>query len=241
MYLLARYIFEIDKFFGAFLHGPGKFYGFAADLPEKPFALGAILQIEIAEIEERLELLPVLQRIVVVLAKVFGIDVLVEIHHFPDDFGIHLGRTDLGAAQSGIQRPDHIRDENSMMRRDGATALRHDRRRRNVFGLADFVDGINDIVGELLHAVVDAAIRCRAAAVVIDAQPAADIEIFYRESHFVDFGIDTRGFFDGVLDPADIGNLRSDVEVQHFELARQILVGSQLQAIQQLDGVDAEF
>jgi hypothetical protein len=44
------------------------------------------LQVQIAQIEERLEFLPVLQRVMVILAKVFRIDVLVKVHHLPDHF-----------------------------------------------------------------------------------------------------------------------------------------------------------
>ena len=68
--LAGQNIFEIDEFLGPLLHRAGELDGLAADLPEQPFAVGAILQIQIAEVEERLQLLPVLQRVVVVLAEV---------------------------------------------------------------------------------------------------------------------------------------------------------------------------
>ena len=218
-----------------------EFDGLAADLPEQPLAVGAILQVQVSEVEERLQLLAVLQRIVIVLAEVLLVDVLVQVHHFENHFGVDLRQVDFGPAQARIQRPDDVGDEDGMVGGHGAAALGHDRGRRHVFRFADFVDGVDDIVGVLLDAVVHAAIRRRAAAVVVDAEPAADVEILDRITHLVDFGVDARGFLDRALDPADVGDLGADVEVQHLELARHLQIGGRFEAIQQLDGVDAEL
>ena len=120
--------------------------------------MGAILEIEVSQIEQRLQFLPVLQSIVVVFAKVLRIDILVQVHHLANHFGIDSGTRDLRSAQARTQGSDDVCDKYGVLRDDRAAALGHDRWWRYVLRLTDLVDGIDDVIGEFLHAVVHTAV-----------------------------------------------------------------------------------
>ena len=86
----GQYIFQVYEFLWPFFHGPRVFYRLSANLPEKPFAVRTVLQVQITQIKQGLKFFPMLQRVMIILAEIFGMDVLEEIHHFPHDFRINL-------------------------------------------------------------------------------------------------------------------------------------------------------
>ena len=69
-----------------------------------------------------------------------------------------------------------------MMRDDGAAALADEGRVRHFFLVADVGHVVDDVARVFAERVVGAAVVGRAAAVVIDAETAADVEVFERES-----------------------------------------------------------
>ena len=83
--------------------------------------------------------------------------------------------------------------------------------------VADRLDVVDDVVGVFLQRVVDARLEVGLRAVVVDAQAAADVEVFQPGAALVQIDIDAGGFVDRRLDLADVGDLAAQVEVQQLE------------------------
>src|SRR6266699_1014549 len=112
---------------------------------------------------------------------------------------------------------------------------------RHFLSVADVGDVIHDVVSVLLEGVVGGADESRAAAVVIHAQPAADVQKFDLEPHLEQLGVKSRRFLDGFFDDQNVGHLRADVEMQQFETVPQILGPEQFHGGQDLSGAQAEL
>jgi len=105
---------------------------------------------------------------------------------------------------------------------DRSAALADDVRVRNLLGVADVRNVIDDVVGVFLERVVGGAVKRRPAAVIIHPQAAADVQILDVEPHLVQFGVEARGFLHGLLNDEDVRHLRADVEMQQPETVRQV-------------------
>ena len=83
--------------------------------------------------------------------------------------------------------------------------------------VAHRLDVVDDVVGVLLERVVDARLEVRLRAVVVDAQPAADVEVLEPGAVLHELGVDPRRLVQRALDDADVGDLAAQVEVQELE------------------------
>ena len=108
-----------------------------------------------------------------------------------------------------------------MMRDDRAPAFAHDGRMRDAFGIADIHDVPDDVVGVFLERIIRRAVEIAARAVVIDAEPAADVEISELMAELRKLGVIARRFAHGALDGGDVRHLRADVEMNELEAMRQ--------------------
>ena len=79
------------------------------------------------------------------------------------------------------------------------------------------------------------------AAVVIHAQPAADVEVFDLKPHLVELGVKARGFLHRLLDDENVRHLRADVEMQQLEAMGEVLRLEHFRGGQQLGGGQAEL
>jgi hypothetical protein len=111
---------------------------------------------------------------------------------------------------------------------DGPAAFRNNRRLACPFLLANLFDRIHHIIGIFLNGVVRTGIGGRLTAIVVDSQSPSDVEIFEFNPGLIQFGIDARRLSDGILDAANIGDLRAEVEVQHLQAVPHAVFGQRL-------------
>ena len=112
---------------------------------------------------------------------------------------------------------EHVEDEHAVVRDDRAAALRHDRRMLHAGVVAHRLDVVDDVVGVLLERVVDARLEVGLRAVVVDAEPAADVEVLEAGAGLDELGVDARRLVQRALDDADVRDLAAEVEVQELE------------------------
>jgi hypothetical protein len=105
---------------------------------------------------------------------------------------------------------------------DGAPGFAHDHRVRYVACVAHALDAIHDIAGVLVERVVHRRFVVGAAAVVIDAQTAADIDVLEPCAHDLELGIYVGEFVDGVLDAANVLQLTAGVTVDELQAIQHV-------------------
>src|SRR6266705_2776697 len=104
-----------------------------------------------------------------------------------------------------------------MVGHDGAATFADDVRMRDLLGVANIGDVIDDVVGVFLECVVGGTVKSRPASIIIHAQAAADIEALDLETHFVEFGVKASGLLNGAFDDENVRDLGANVEVKQFE------------------------
>ena len=103
-----------------------------------------------------------LERVVIVLAIIFDRDRFAQIAQLDHDLRIvfiNLDRSDV--FDNCFDFFQDIRYQNRVISRKKAARFLNDRRMRNVFIVADLLDGVDDVIGKLLGAVVSRRIKCR--------------------------------------------------------------------------------
>ena len=216
------------------------FADLAADVPEEPVGGGSFLQAEVAEAETGVGLLAFLLGVVIAFEGVELTLVLADGLELPDELmGLALGGFDLafvaGDAVDGLEDQDRVGGD------EGAAGFRDDVRDLHLALFADLLDVGHDVAGVDLHAVVHGGLVGGAAAVVVDAQAAADVEETHRESHALQFAIEAGGFDDRLLDRADVGDLGADVEMDEAEGVLHLRLGEALGDLDDLGGRQAEL
>src|SRR5215204_2681473 len=209
---------QLGELFGDVLGHLRVLVGTLAHVPEQDFALGAVFQRDKPEVEEREQLVPVFERVVVVLAVVLDRDRLAQVGQLDDDLRVvvvHLDGRDV--LDDRLYLREDVGDEDGVVGRKIPARLLDDGRVRDVLVVADLHDGVDDVVGELLRRVVGRRVEGRLRAVVVNGHPAADVEEVNGHLHLDDLGVDARGLLHRVLDALDVCELRADVEVQELE------------------------
>ncbi len=120
-----------------------------------------------------------------------------------------------------------------MIGRDGAPAFGNDGGVRHFGFVAHVLDVIDDVVGVFLQRVIDAGFEIGLRAVVIDAQPAAHIQVFQPRAGALQLHVNARALHHRGLDLPDVGDLAAEVEVQQLQA---ILHSDGLHLIQRLQG-----
>jgi hypothetical protein len=91
---------------------------------------------------------------------------------------------------------------------------------------------VDHVARVLLQRVVHRRIEVRLRSVVVDSQPAADVEVLDRRPERAQLDEGARRLAQRVLDGADVGHLAADVVVQQLE-PTELAVG--LEPLDQLD------
>ena len=138
----------------------------------------------------------------------------------------------------GAEDLDH---QHAVMGDDGAAAFADDVRVRDLLGVADIADVINDVVGVFLEGVIGGAVEGRAAAVVIHAESAADVDVLDGEAHFVELGVEPRGLLNGFFYGKDVRHLRADVKMEELEAMAEVLGFEHFGGGEQFGGAEAEL
>src|SRR5206468_11614859 len=108
-----------------------------------------------------------------------------------------------------------------MMRDSSTPALADDRRMPDAFGVAYIHDVPDDVVRVFLERIIGRTIEVAPRSVVIDAEPAAHIEIPKFVPKFGQLCVISCAFAHCALDRRNIGHLRSVVEMNQFKAMRQ--------------------
>ena len=155
--------------------------------------------------------------------------------------GIGLGGDHFGSARNFLDRAEGFDHEHGMVRGDGASAFADQHRMRNFFFVADFLHGANDVAGVFVERIVDRAVEGGARSVVVDAESASNIEVAEFVTELLQFGVKPRSLAHGAFDRADVGNLRSDVEMDKLEAVGHALAAEQFARPDQFRGGQAEL
>ena len=206
---------DVLRHFGG-IHLPGDALQFLRHLPEQRLHATLDVEVEQAQLEHVLRLLLDLQKVVPGLIESLFAEPLVDLDDLADQLVIG-GQMVERLGRGFLDGPKGAHDQHGMMRNDGPTRLGNDVRMRHALVVADVHDVVDDVVGVLLHGVVHRGVEGRARAVVVDGQPAADVEIFQRVAELVKLGVVHGCFANGALDGQDVGNLGADVEMEQPE------------------------
>ena len=151
----------------------------AHDLRVEPLGHGALVEAQVAKIEEADRFLNELHGVVVIFAQGVAVDAFVDVGEFLDRRRQLLGAVQLLLEIRGEVLGIGVEDIGDQHRIVG-------NRRPPRFGddvgtghpglVADVLDLVDDVVGVLFDRVVDAGKVARLRAVVVDAEPAADVD-----------------------------------------------------------------
>ena len=124
-------------------------------------------------------------------------------------------RREFVVAEAG--HAQNVEHQHAVIRGDGAPAFGNDGGMRHFGFVAHVLDVIDDVVGVFLQRVIDARFEIGLRAVVIDAQAAADVQIFQARAGALQLHVHARRFHHRGLDLADVGDLAAQVEMQQLE------------------------
>ena len=110
-----------------------------------------------------------------------------------------------------------VGDQHRVVRGHGTTRLGYHRRMVQTVLITGRTNRPDHVVGVLIQAIVDRAVRLRTRSFVIDAQAAADIEAFDVNAQLRQFDVETRRLTHAGSDVADVGHLRTQMEVQQLQ------------------------
>src|SRR6266496_3009745 len=208
----------------------------AAELPEEALHDRALVEAEDAQLEHLQGLLLLRHRVVVGLRLVAPVERGDDLAHLANDLRLvrarHRGGGDL-LRRADLDAAEDVHDHARVVRGDRPARLRDDVGLGDALVAADALQVVDDVADVLLERVVDG----RALAVVVrpdvvDPEAAAHVEVLDGQAHLAELGVDARALVDGVLDDADVGELRADVEVEQL---RAVLLP---RLLQDADGVD---
>src|SRR5213075_19009 len=103
----------------------------------------------------------------------------------------------------------HVEDEHRVISHHGPAGFGNNRRMGSASLVADFLDVEDDIVGVFLKAVVDGGFEVGFRAIVIDAQPAADVDVLQASAEALKLGVNAGQLDDGVFDVVNVVDLRA--------------------------------
>ncbi len=108
-------------------------------------------------------------------------------------------------------------------------------------GVADLEQREHDVVRVLLRRVVHRRREVGLRAVVVDAQPAARVEVLERRAQLADLDVEAPRLAQRVLDRADGGDLAAQVKVQQLETSEQVVRAQKIDRLDDLARRQAEL
>src|SRR5262245_30250744 len=191
------------------------------DLPVNRVDLRFGLEIQQTEIKCLLRFLSDLLDIVQTFETISAFQPLFHVKDVGYQFVVLFARFDLELWRSSFNRTKCLYHQHRMMRDSGTPALAHNRRMRDAFGVANVYDVPDDIVRVFLERIIGRTVEVAARSIIVDPEPAADVEITKFVSKFRQLRVISRTFTNCALDRRNVGHLRADVEMNKFEAMRQ--------------------
>src|SRR5690606_16485506 len=129
----------------------------------------------------------------------------------------------------------------AVMRGRRASRFADDDRMLDAARIAHAGDAVHDIARVLVHRVVHRRLEIRVAAVVVDAEPAADIDVLQARAHELELRVHVRELVDRVFDAANVLQLASRVTVNELEAIEHAVRFQRLDELQDLAHEQAEL
>ena len=107
--------------------------------------------------------------------------------------------------------------------------------------VTDAGDSVHDVAGVLVHRVVHRRFEVGAAAVVVDAQAAADVDVFQTGAHQLELRVHVRELVDRVLDAADVLQLAARMTVHQLQAVEHVVSSQRLHQLENFGDEQAEL
>ena len=176
-----------------------------------------------ANAEEAQRLVAILKHVVVMLNKPTLSDVLVDVkdvHQRSWQFGLASRRRWQFSGNRETVQPigaEYIKDQHTLLRNHGAARLTDDGWMLYALFIAHGHDLVDHVGRVLLQRVVHGELKAGLAAVVIDAQPAANIDVLHSRAGLGQLRIDAREFIDPLIHLTNVMNLAAHVAMQELQ------------------------
>ena len=119
--------------------------------------------------------------------------------------------------------------------------IAHDHRLLDAARVADVGDAVDHVARVFGEGVVHRRRVIGAAAVVVDAEPAADIYVAQSGAHQLELGVDVRQLVDGVLDAADVLQLAAGMAVHELQAVLHALLLERAEKVEDLGDEQPEL
>ncbi len=189
-----------------------------ADRPVQRLGLAALLERQVAGVEQVQRHVERLLGVVEALERVAGVEAVVRLLQIDQRLLELLAVAilgDLALVEAGDAQ--HVEHEHAVVGDDGAPALGDDRRVLDAGVVAHGLDVVDDVVGVLLERVVDAGLEVGLRPVVVDPEAAAHVQVLEAGAVLHELRVDARGLVQRALHDADVRNLAAEMEVQELE------------------------
>jgi hypothetical protein len=113
--------------------------------------------------------------------------------------------------------PNTLKHQHAVIGGDGPPALGNNGGMRHADFVAHALDVIDDIVGVLLQRIVDAGFEVGLGAVIVDAQPAAHIQVAQAGAGAHQVDVHAHRLVHRGLDLPDVGDLAAEMEVEQVQ------------------------
>ncbi len=129
---------------------------------------------------------------------------------------------------------ERVEDEHAVVRDRCASRLADDHRVLDLARVAHAGDAVHDVAGVLVDRVVHRRFEVRAAAVVVDAEPAADVDVLHAGAHQLELGVHVRQLVDRILDAADVLQLAARMAVHELQAIEHLVLAQRIDQLEDL-------
>ena len=220
---IAQRALQISKLLGRPAHGTRNVANLGAACPEDVVDQCTVFQTHEADAEQAQRLVAILKHVVVVLNQPTLSDVLVDVkdvHQRSWQFGLASRRRwQLSGNRETVQPigAEYVKDQDTLLRNHGAARLTDDGWMGHALFIAHGHDLVDHVGRVLLQRVVHGELKAGLAAVVIDAQPAANIDVLHSRAGLGQLRIDAREFIDPLIHLTNVMNLAAHVAMQKLQ------------------------
>ena len=136
---------------------------------------------------------------------------------------------------------ERVEDQHAVVGGDRAPGLADDHRVRDVARVADARDAVHHVARVLVERVVHRGGEVGAAAVVVDAEAAADVDVLQARAHQLQLRVHVRELVDRVLDAADVLQLAARMAVHELQAVEHVVLLEHVEQLEDLGDEQAEL
>src|SRR5271156_4784187 len=140
-----------------------------------------------------------------------------------------------------LRGPQDVEHQQAMLRGDSAPRLADDHRVRYVARIADALDTVHHVARVLVQGVVHRRFVVGTAAVVVDAEAAADVDELQARAHELELRVYMGELIDRVFDAADVLQLAAGVAVHELQTIEHVALLQERVQVEDLAHKQAEL